>query len=101
MGINGSPISEQLSETLDIEHGGGVTKVLPDNPTKLVSIQPFTTATNQGNVIVTIDDVPIHSGCDMVTYFNKIRPGDDVKIYVVRNKNNLKLKVDLGEWPDA
>ena len=101
LGISGGPISEQLSKRLDIDHGVVVTHVLPDSPAKQVGIQPFSIATNPGDVIVAIDDVPIHSVDDMVAYFNKKCPGDDVTINMVRNGNNLKVKVDLGEWPDV
>jgi len=93
--------SEHLTKALDIEHGGVVTKVLPENPAKLVRIQPFTTATNQGDVIVAIDDLPIRSVDDIVAYFNKKRSGYNVTIYVVRNENNLKLKIDQGASPEA
>ena len=90
-----------LSKTLDIRHGVVVTQVLPDSPAKQVGIQPITTATNQGDFIVAIDDMPIHSVDDMVAYFNKKRPGDDVVLHIVRNGNALKVRVGLGEWPDA
>ena len=99
MGISGGPISEQLSKTLDIKCGVVVTHVLPNSPVKQVGFQPFSAATNQGDVIVAIDDMPIHSVDDMVGYFNKKRPGNDITINVVRNGNNLKVKVDQGKWP--
>ena len=92
---------EHLTKALDIEHGGVVNKVLADNPVKLVRIQPFTTVTNQGDVIVAIDDLPIRSVDDIVAYLNKKRLGDYVTIYLVRNENNLKLKIDQGAWSEA
>ena len=100
LGISDGPISEQLSKTLDIKYGVVVTHTLPNSLAKQVGFQPFSAATNQGDVIVAIDDMPIHSVDDMDAYFNKKRPGDDVTINVVRNGNNLNVKVDLGKWPD-
>lgn len=101
LGISGGPISEQLSQSLGIDHGVVVTQVLSGSPAKQVGIQPFESITKQGDVIIAIDEQPVSSVDDMVGYFNTKRPGDGVILSLNRNGNELKVDVTLAEWPDT
>lgn len=101
LGISGGPISEQLSEMLGIESGVVVTQVLAGSPAKQAGLQPFRSLTNQGDVIISIDDTPIGSVDDMVSYFNRKRPGDDVKLLLNRDGQELNIDVKLAAWPDT
>ena len=101
LGISGGPISEQLSETLGIKQGVAVTQVISGSPAKQVGIQAFRSPTDQGDVILAVDDTPVASVDDMVAYFNRKRPGDDVTILINRGGTEMRIKVTLAAWPDT
>ena len=101
LGISGGPISERLSKTLGIDHGVVVTQVLSGSPAMQARIQPFRSVTNQGDVIIAIDDLPMGSVDDMVSYFNSKRPGDEVTLLLNRSGRELHIAVTLAAWPDT
>jgi hypothetical protein len=50
-----------------------------------------------GDVIVRIDETPIHNIYDFVHVLKTRRPGDTIRIVVVRNDERLTLQATLGE----
>lgn len=101
LGISGGPISEQLSQTLGIASGVAVTRVLPGSPARQAGIRPFQSPEDQGDVILAVDDNPVSSVDDMVAYFNRKRPGDNVTILLNRGGTEMRIEVTLAAWPDT
>lgn len=101
LGISGGPISQQLSELLGVPAGIVVTRVFPQSPAMNAGLVPFQSLENHGDVIVAVNDRPVNSVEDMVSLFNRIRPGNTVTLVVVRKGETITLSVTLAEWPDS
>ena len=68
---------------------------------KQAGIQPFQSLTNEGDVIMAVDDTSVASVEDMVAYFNLKRPGDEVTLLLFRRGTEMNITVTLAAWPDT
>ena len=103
LGISGGSVSRDLSGSQGLPQGIFISRVFPDSPAEEAGLVPFLTlrGTGQGDVITAVDERPVGSIDDMVSYFNKLRPGDKVTLSVVRNSRTIELEITLAEWPDT
>ena len=103
LGISGGPVTSRLTEELGIPEGVYVTGVFPDSPAEQAGLVPFRSLRGgaRGDVITTVDGEPVSSVEDMVTYFNTLKPGQDVTLSVFREDKTVELQVTLAEWPDT
>ena len=98
--IYGTSITPQLADKchLPVDYGVIVYDILSGS--KLNNDTFFTGA--NGDIIVSIDDVPVRELTDLSEYIDAYKkPGDTVEIRVYRErKTNELLKVTLEEWPN-
>jgi S1-C subfamily serine protease len=53
---------------------------------------------NQGDVITAVDGMAVSSVAEMVSYFNGLRPGDEVTVTVFREGSTQDVEVTLAAW---
>ena len=103
LGISGTSLSKNLSESLGIgvDKGVYVRQVLPGTPAERARLQgdPLQVPSGQGDVIVAVDGGPVASVADIVHYFNSLRPGSDVVLTIYRGSGTQEVKVTLTAWP--
>jgi 2-alkenal reductase len=112
LGLEGSTISADLAEALDLPDntlGVYVAGVVPGGPSAAAGLQggnrvvsgPDGTEIRVGGDIVTaIDDMPVVRFEDLVSYLvTKAAPGQTVALTVERNGEEIVLEVTLGERP--
>ena len=73
------------------------------SPASRAGISPFRSFTgdDQGDIITAIDDRPVVSVDEMVSYLNSKNPGDEITISVFRDSQTVVLAVTLDPWPDT
>ena len=92
-----------MIDTLGFPEGVYVSGVARSSPASKAGISPFRSfaGNDQGDIITAIDDRPVGSVDDMVSYLNSKSPGDEIKISVYRDRQTVDLAVILDPWPDT
>ena len=90
LGIRGGTINEQISNdrNLNISQGVIVGAVTPGSGAEKSGIQEF-------DVIRKIDDINIAKFSDLTGYINSKRPGDIVKVQLIRNGESKTVDIEL------
>jgi 2-alkenal reductase len=112
LGLEGSTISPQLAEALELPDntlGVYVSSVVPGGPSEQGGVQggsrTVTTSSGAevqqgGDIVTAIDDMPVVRFEDLVSYLvTKATPGQTVTLTVDRNGEEVKVEVTLGERP--
>jgi S1-C subfamily serine protease len=101
LGISGGPVTRDLRESRGLPDGIYVTRVFSDSPAEQVGLVPFQSGTGigRGDVITAVDGQSVGSVEDMVSYFNRRKPGAVVTLSVYRNQQSIDVDVELAEWP--
>jgi len=112
LGLQGSTITPELATALGLETnklGAYVTSVIPGSPAEKGGVkggsETVTTPDGAelqkgGDIITAIEDQPVHSMEDLLTYMvTKATPGQTVSLTVLRDGAEQKLNVTLGERP--
>jgi len=94
LGVNSQPLTPELAKALGVDADGGavVAGVFPGTPAADAGLE-------QGDVVVEVDGEPIGDQVGLVGAIGNRRPGDEVRVTVVRGKDRKKLKVTLAERP--
>jgi len=94
LGVNSQPLTPELAEALgvDAEDGAVVASVFPDTPAADAGLL-------RGDVVVQVDGEDIDDQVGLVAAIGNKRPGDTVKLTVVRPKGPKSLEVTLAERP--
>ena len=109
LGIEGQTLSSDVAKTLGLKTSEGVlvARVVSGSPAAKAGIkggsdqrvlqgQPYVTG---GDVITVIDGTTVTSMEQLAGIINKHKPGDTVKITIVRDSSTQTLTVKLGERP--
>ncbi len=90
LGVTGQALNSALAERLNIENTTGfyVANVQEDMGAKEAGIE-------KGDIIVAIDDVTINKFADMSGYLSTKRPGNNVKITIIREDAEKEINVLL------
>jgi 2-alkenal reductase len=103
IGISGLPVSKEMIDSFGFPQGVFISGVARSSPASRAGLAPFTSfnGRDRGDIITAIDDTPILSIDDMVSYLNSKIPGDEVKLSVYRDSETVELTVTLDPWPDT
>ncbi len=103
IGISGTAVTPEMKDEFELPDGIFVSQVFSDSPARRAGILPFRSFSPQGrgDVITAIDDHPVESVADMVSYLNSKLPGDRVTITLFRNGDSRTVEVALDPWPDG
>ena len=82
-------------------------EVTPSGPAEKAGLQAGSLATNMpgllagGDLITAVDDHPVHTFNDLISYVIKEKsPGDTVTLTVIRGGEQLQLSLTLGKRPE-
>ena len=105
IGISGTPLTRNMSVSLALpsESGIYVNRVWDGSPAQKAGLRgdPRRIPSGQGDIIVAVDGNPVASFSDMVSYFNSLRPSDQVTLTILRDKETHQVDITLAEWPDT
>jgi S1-C subfamily serine protease len=112
LGLEGSTISAQLAEALELPDntlGVYVSAVVPGGPSETAGVQGGDRAITTdnglevrqgGDIVTAIDDMPVVRFEDLVSYLvTRAEPGKTVTLTVQRGDEEVKVDVTLGERP--
>jgi serine protease Do len=106
LGIEGTNINDDLTKKLglSVKSGAYIIGVVTGSPAEKAGLQAGgRNSQNEpaagGDVIVAVDNIPVSKIEDMLSYFNKKRPGDKVSLTLSRGDKQVVIPVELGEWP--
>jgi putative serine protease PepD len=86
--------------TADGRAGAAVAEVVRGGPADRAGLQPGSPQTGQGgDIIVSIDGKPVAAPDDVAKHISGRRPGDRVRVEVLRDGNRQALEVELGVRP--
>jgi len=110
LGISGTdlrPVHREAME-IDVPRGAIIDSITPDGPADRAGLRGSTETVEQfgetisvgGDVIVAIDDRPVRQFDDLLIHLVRTkRPGDTVRLTVVRDGEEQQVTVTLGERP--
>ena len=107
LGISAATLEPLLVEMLELHVDSGVyvTQVMSGSPAKDSGLIPSGTdqqgaPTRGGDIIVSVNGVPVVTVADLITELNKHLPGDEISLTVVRDGDETAVPLTLGEWPE-
>lgn len=100
IGIQGMAVTRELSESLDFPRGIVITGIFADSPARRAGLTVFRGLTNEtlGDIITAVDDVPVQSVEDMVSYLNSKVPGDEVTLTLFKLGAEREVRITLDPW---
>ncbi len=111
LGISGATLTDDMAKLMKLPastQGAIVMKLAQDGPAANAGLQGSTSVGQingmdvpyGGDVIIAIDNHPITSMDDLITYLiEKTRPGDKVTLDIIRDGQQQTIKVTLGTRP--
>ncbi len=94
LGIEGAPLSGDMSDTLSVPDGLIITTVYRDSPADLAGMLP-------GDVLVAIDGQTVVNGRNAMLQITDMAPGQKTMLSVIRDGAQLDLDVEIGVRPQA
>ncbi len=100
IGIQGSAVTRELAEEMGFPRGIVVTGVFTDSPARRAGLTVFRSFADDdlGDIITAVDDVPVESVEDLVSYLNSKVPGDEVTLTLFNRGAERVVKVTLDPW---
>jgi S1-C subfamily serine protease len=109
LGIQGTSITSQLTEALDlsVKEGVLVQSVVEDGPADKAGLRggnrqvrlDSVALTTGGDIIVAIDDTSVQDMDDLIVYLADTSVGQRVTLTVLRDGRQQRIQVTLGERP--
>ncbi|HEY66349.1 MAG TPA: PDZ domain-containing protein [Caldilineae bacterium] len=110
LGISGVTLSPSMARDLElpVERGILIIDVIPRSPAAEAGLRPGTRTVNYkgrrieigGDIIVQIDDQPLHNFDDLLIYLSRhTSPGQEVILTVARDGKLVEVPVTLGVRP--
>lgn len=83
-------IISYIAPNIEFQNGIYVEQISEDSPAKKTDLKV-------GDIITKIDGVELTNMCDLREYIYKKNPGDEVNLDILRNKNNISIKIKLNK----
>jgi 2-alkenal reductase len=111
LGIRGYALGPEMVRALDlsVEQGALVAEVIEGGPSAEAGLRGGTEQVKvpgypepipaRGDIIVAIDDRPVHDMDDIITHLQRTRVGQTVALTIIRDGEQITLPVELGERP--
>ena len=90
LGVNIQDLSSDLNEEFKVDHGALVTGVTKDSGADVAGIK-------NGDVIVSLNGVPVEDGRRLRLAIGRFTPGTEVKLGIVRDGKQIDVTAKLGE----
>ena len=100
IGIQGMAVTRELADRMGFPKGIVITGIFTDSPARRAGLTVFRGLTDEtlGDIITAVDDVPVQSVEDMVSYLNSKVPGDEVTLTLFKLGSEREVKVTLDPW---
>ena len=100
IGIQSSAVARELADRMGFPEGIVITGIFTDSPARRAGLTVFRGLTDEtlGDIITAVDDVPVQSVEDMVSYLNSKVPGDEVTLTLFKLGSEREVKVTLDPW---
>lgn len=82
-------IISYIAPNIELQNGIYVEQISEDSPAKKTDLRV-------GDIITKIDGIELINMCDLREYIYTKNPGDEVSLDILRNKNNLTIKIKLS-----
>ncbi len=109
LGVSLFPLTSGLAKAMDLPTSQGVlvVEVIRDGPADKAGVRGGTKMVQIGNallpvggdVILAVEGEPVKSSEDVVREIRKRRPGEQVRLKILRGKRTEEIEVTLGERP--
>ncbi|MDX6586631.1 MAG: hypothetical protein QOI31_1104 [Solirubrobacterales bacterium] len=109
IGVGTKPLFPQLAEELEVDATSGaiVEDVTPDSPADEAGLEPGDQEidfqaipyTVGGDIIVSVDGQKIETEADLPRIVSRLEPGQDVKLGIIRDGEEMELDITLGTRP--
>ncbi|NPA52612.1 MAG: Do family serine endopeptidase [Aquificae bacterium] len=93
IGVIIQPLTPDLAEHFNVEHGVVVSKVIKGGPADKAGIKP-------GDVIVAVNGNPVEDPNDVQKYVMRTEPGKYVTLTIIRDGKKLNIKVKTVPWEE-
>ena len=105
LGVSGVPLTREIADALNLTSDKGiyVNQVYRNSPAASASLKGASLRSSRlkGDVILAVDGDPVESITDMVSRFNRHRPGDTIWLTIERDNQSVDINVTLASWPDT
>jgi S1-C subfamily serine protease len=104
LGVSTLEVTEEVAKELDLPTGEGalVVTLARNGPASKAGLRAASgTSGRGGDVILGIDGDPVKDPEDVAAAVIAKKPGDRIRIEVLRGKDRKKITVELGERPQA
>ncbi len=100
IGISGTAVTRDMADRMGFPRGIAITGVFADSPARRAGLSVFRGLTDDtlGDIITEIDDIPVGSVEDMVSYLNSKVPGDQVTLTLFKLGEEREVRVILDPW---
>ncbi len=100
IGIQGTAVTRELADRMGFPKGIVITGIFADSPARRAGLTVFRGLTDEtlGDIITAVDNVPVQSVEDMVSYLNSKVPGDEVTLTLFKLGSEREVKVTLDPW---
>lgn len=94
LGIEGDPVTEEIARTLDLDKAQGIVVigVLRNGPAHKAGVEP-------GDVIMSIDDIPVTGTHETLLAISRHRPGSKIRLGVIRDGKQTQIVATVIERP--
>lgn len=82
-------IISYIEPNIEFQNGIYVEQISEDSPAKNADLKV-------GDIITKIDGIELINMCDLREYIYTKKPGDEVNLNVIRNRNNILIKIKLN-----
>jgi serine protease Do len=95
IGVAIQPVTPEIADGMGLKDASGalVSEPQKDSPAAKAGIQ-------SGDVIVSIDDVPIHDARELARHIGTMAPGTSVKLGLIRQGESKTVTLTLGTLPN-
>lgn len=93
-GMNGWDVNERIARALELEEARGVLirDVDPGSPADRAGFRPY-------DVVVSISGEPVDNRNDFIARLYDFRPGDRVRVGVIRDGERREIEMEIGRQP--
>lgn len=90
LGIEGTDLAAETASAMSLAGGAAIEDVVPDSPAAASDLRV-------GDVVVRVDDEPVHTMSELIAALRRHEPGDEVVLGLHRGDEMLEVTVALAE----
>jgi serine protease DegQ len=94
IGVEVQDISPEIAESFRLPHTNGtlIAGVIRGAPADRAGVKP-------GDILLSVEGNPVVDSTSMLNLIAALQPGKDATLKILRNRNELEVKVNVGKRP--